>query len=266
MKKGVSLLVLAIAIIVVAVLAATLVLTLANSKDKDVAEPIVQITNIKEVEQLAASAWATAYASGERNITQLELVVDNALVASNVDKNRFEVTVTATGVIVIDKTLKVEEVPDLLEVPTLSIIANKLVITDLSGKADRYVIYVNGIEKATTTVNSVALDSLGLTTGTYNITIRSTASGYEDSDVSTSISYSVMSFVLGATTYYTRTGSTWMEWVSSAYNTVGATTSGDIVYVGGAYVTRGGSIPADATSLINSGATYGLYLQGGITQ
>ena len=178
------------------------------------------------------------------------------------DKNVFEATATTTGVTVVDKTIKVEEdKPDLLVVPIIAITENRLVITDASGKADRYVIYVNGVEKTTTTINNVALDSLGLTTGTYNIAVKSTSSGYADSEISSSESYSVISFMLGATTYYTRSGSAWIEWVNSAYNTVGATTSGDMVYVGGAYVTMAGSLPADATSLITSGATYGLYIQ-----
>ncbi len=261
MKKGISLIVLVITIIVVMVLAITVVISFSSSNEIDKSNTVVKITSAKQLEQLAAAAWADAYVAGERDVAKLKEAVDKAIATTDIDKNRFEVIVTTTGVTVVDKTLKVDEEPDLLAIPTIAITENRLVITDASGKADRYVIYVNGVEKTTTTINNVALDSLGLTTGTYNITVKATASGYADSELSTSASYSVISFMLGATTYYTRTGSAWTEWVNSAYNTVGATTSGDIVYVGGAYVTMAGSLPAEATSLITSGAIYGLYIQ-----
>ena len=264
MKKGISLIVLVITIIVMIILAATVIISLTNTNIINRADQAVQLTNAKQVQDLVALAWADAYAGGERDIVKLQEAVDKVVEESKIDTNRFEITVTTGGVTVVDKNeqTKPEDTtpePVVLTAPTVAVSNNTLTITDTNAKVDRYIIYVNGVEKTTTTVKTFALDELDLTTGTYKITVKATASGFEDSQASAEATYSVISFVIGTTTYYTRTGSTWTEWVNSKYNKAEATTSGTNLYVGSAYVTTSGSTAVDATATINAGATYSLY-------
>ncbi len=263
-KKGISLIVLVITIIVMIILAATVIISLTNTNIINRADQAVQLTNARQVQDLVALVWADAYSAGERDVVKLQEAVDKALEENKVDTNRFEVTVTPGGVTVVDKNeqTKPEDItptPVVLAAPTTAVSNNILTITDTNSKVDRYIVYVNGVEKTTTTAKTFALDTLDLTTGTYTVTVKATASGFEDSPASADVTYSVISFVIGTTTYYTRTGSTWNEWVNSMYNKAEATTSGTNIYVGSAYVTTSGSTAVSATATISAGTTYSLY-------
>ena len=61
MKKGISLIVLVITIIVMIILAATVVISLSNTGIIDRADQAVQLTNEKQVQDLAAMVGAEKY-------------------------------------------------------------------------------------------------------------------------------------------------------------------------------------------------------------
>ena len=111
MKKGISLIVLVITIIVMIILAASVIIAMTNNGIIDRASQAVQLTDEKQVQDLAAIAWAEAYLDEDRTDT-LEKVVKDALVAQgvtltewNIDVSEKGVSVTKKGVVVQDDTI-----------------------------------------------------------------------------------------------------------------------------------------------------------------
>ena len=97
-KKGISLIVLVITIIVMIVLAGAIILSLNNAGIIQKANQAVKDTDEATVKELAQMAWAEAYASGRRDVKELQAWVDEALVKNGVDTNEYVVTATLQGV------------------------------------------------------------------------------------------------------------------------------------------------------------------------
>ncbi len=108
-KKGISLIVLVITIIVMIILAATVVITLTNTGIIDRANEAVNASDKKQVEHLAALAWAEAYTAGIRDQFILETKVNEKLKESNVDANRFNIEVSKKGINVQAKQLELND-------------------------------------------------------------------------------------------------------------------------------------------------------------
>ncbi len=96
--KGISLIVLVITIIVMIVLAGAIVLTISNSGIMDKATNAVTQTNYNTVKELANMAWAEAYADGARTQNDLEEAVYEVLESNKIDKDKYGVYVTTSGV------------------------------------------------------------------------------------------------------------------------------------------------------------------------
>ena len=144
---------------------------------------------------------------------------------------------------------------------TTTLSANTLTISNVPSGVTQFAIYASGTLKKTVTTTTVDLSTLGLTNGTYTITVKPAGTGYTNATASTSKSYTVIAFTIAGTTSYTRSGSTWTEWVNSSYNTSSAYISSSKVYVGSKYVTTtsGGSTAVSSTATITSGTAYGTY-------
>ena len=108
MKKGISLIVLVITIIVMIILAAAVVIAMSNNGIIDRASQAVQLTNEKQVQDLAALAWAEAYLDESRTDT-MEKAVKDALAAQGVTDTNWNITVSDTGVVVTAKNNAVVE-------------------------------------------------------------------------------------------------------------------------------------------------------------
>ncbi len=101
-KNGISLIVLVITIIVMIILAASVVIALNNTGVIDKASHAVKITDEKQVQDLAALAWAEAYLDESRTDT-IENVVKEELEKHGVTDDNWNINVTDTGVTVTSK-------------------------------------------------------------------------------------------------------------------------------------------------------------------
>ena len=108
-KKGISLIVLVITIIVMIILAATVVISLTSNGIIDKANDAVNASDKKQVEHLAALAWAEAYTAGIRDQFMLEMEVKEALRQQGVNVNDYDITVDNTGVNMNKDTLQKNE-------------------------------------------------------------------------------------------------------------------------------------------------------------
>ena len=106
MKKGISLIVLVITIIVMIILAASVIIAMNNNGVIDRASQAVQLTDEKQVQDLAALAWAEAYLDEDRTDT-MEKVVKDALAAQGVTDANWNISVSDTGVVVTSKNAKI---------------------------------------------------------------------------------------------------------------------------------------------------------------
>ncbi len=101
-KQGISLIVLVITIIVMIILAASVVITLSNNGIIDKASQAVQLTDEKQVQDLAALIWAEAYLDEERTDT-IENVVKERLKEQGITDTDWDIKVSDTGVTVVVK-------------------------------------------------------------------------------------------------------------------------------------------------------------------
>ena len=105
MKKGISLIVLVITIIVMIILAASVVITLSNTGVINRASEAVDATNESQVQDLAALIWADAFMDNKRG-TDLVNEVTTKLSEQGITSDKWNVTVTDTGVSIISKNAK----------------------------------------------------------------------------------------------------------------------------------------------------------------
>ncbi len=105
-KKGISLIVLVITIIVMIILAATVVISLTSSSVIDRANQAVQLTDEKQVQDLAAITWSEMYLDNHRD-DDLRREVMEKLVEQGVDTNKYHIVVSNTGVSVSTTPTKV---------------------------------------------------------------------------------------------------------------------------------------------------------------
>ena len=98
-KNGISLIVLVITIIVMIILAASVVITLSNTGIINKASDATQITNIKQVEQLATLIWADGYSDNLKGSQLKDYVLDN--MQDYIDD--YTIIVTDKGVTVTNK-------------------------------------------------------------------------------------------------------------------------------------------------------------------
>ncbi len=103
MKKGISLIVLVITIIVMIILAASVVITLSNTGVIDKASHAVQLTDEKQVQDLAAMVWAEAYLD-ETKRADIVNVVTQELAKQGVTSDKWDISVSSTGVTVATKS------------------------------------------------------------------------------------------------------------------------------------------------------------------
>ncbi len=101
-KQGISLIVLVITIIVMIILAASVVITLSNTGVINRASQAVDLTNEAAVQDLAALTWADAYMDNKRG-TELVSEVTTKLGEQGVTADKWNITVTDTGVTVTNK-------------------------------------------------------------------------------------------------------------------------------------------------------------------
>ena len=107
MKKGISLIVLVITIIVMIILAASVVITLSNTGVIDRAGQAVDLTNEASVQDLAALTWADAYLDNLRGQDLID-EVEKKLEEQGVTKDKWNITITETGVNIAEKATSVE--------------------------------------------------------------------------------------------------------------------------------------------------------------
>ena len=101
-RKGISLIVLVITIIVMMILAASVVITLSNTGIVERASQAVQLTDEKQVQDMAAIAWADCYIEEYRGSALVEEVT-RRLASQGVSTTDWNITITDTGVTVKDK-------------------------------------------------------------------------------------------------------------------------------------------------------------------
>lgn len=97
-KKGVSLIVLVITIIVMLVLASAVALSLSNGDVIKSAENAVCKTNLKEVEEIANTAWVEAYSLGIREKTDFVSAIQEAFLEHDINKEDYTIQVDENGV------------------------------------------------------------------------------------------------------------------------------------------------------------------------
>ncbi len=102
MKKGISLIVLVITIIVMIILAASVVITLSNTGIINRASEAVDLSNERQVQDLAALIWSDAFMDRKRG-SALETEVTTKLSEQGVTSDKWNITVTDTGVSVKNK-------------------------------------------------------------------------------------------------------------------------------------------------------------------
>ncbi len=98
-KQGISLIVLVITIIVMIILAAAVVISMSNNGIIEKASHAVNLTDEKQVQDLAALVWAEAYLDESRT-DSMEKVVKDELEKHGVTEDKWNITVTDTGVTV----------------------------------------------------------------------------------------------------------------------------------------------------------------------
>ena len=108
-KQGISLIVLVITIIVMIILAASVVISLNNTGIINKANTAVQLTDEKQVQDLASLIWAECYLDPARK-ENIENEVKTELEKQGITADKWNITVTETGVSVTSKT--VETKPD----------------------------------------------------------------------------------------------------------------------------------------------------------
>ena len=94
-KEGISLIVLIITIIIMIVLASAVVITLSNTEIINKASNAVNVTNQKEVQDLAVLIWADAYME---NVSDIEGYITNKLQEQGVDTNKYTIVADKSGV------------------------------------------------------------------------------------------------------------------------------------------------------------------------
>ena len=102
MKKGISLIVLVITIIVMIILASSVVVTLSNTGIINRASEAVELTNEKQVQDMAAIIWADVFMNNKRGQDLIDGVTTK-LAEQGVTADKWNITVTATGVTVTNK-------------------------------------------------------------------------------------------------------------------------------------------------------------------
>ena len=105
-KQGVSLIVLVITIIVMAILVTTVVLSINEDDISGKADTAVEKTNLSEIQNIAALAWADAYANKLAGKTvDIEKRVEEVLEKNNIDtKTKYHLYFTKNGVEVVERT------------------------------------------------------------------------------------------------------------------------------------------------------------------
>ena len=101
-KKGISLIVLVITIIVMIILAAAVIISMNNTGIIDKASHAVNLTDEKQVQDLASLLWAEAYLDEDRTDT-MENVVKAGLAENKITDTDWDITVSDTGVTVSKK-------------------------------------------------------------------------------------------------------------------------------------------------------------------
>ena len=101
-KKGISLIVLVITIIVMIILAAAVVISLNNTGVINKASHAVELTNEKQVQDMAALVWAECYLDPDKR-ENIETSVKAELEKQGITEDKWNITVTNTGVTVTNK-------------------------------------------------------------------------------------------------------------------------------------------------------------------
>ena len=96
-KKAISLIVLVITIIVMIILAAVVIVTLSSNNIIGRAEDAVNVTNLKQMQELAHVGWVEAYAGGARTKEALETAVTEYLANSGVEQAILDGDVQVVG-------------------------------------------------------------------------------------------------------------------------------------------------------------------------
>ena len=102
-KKGISLIVLVITIIVMIILAASVVISLSNTGIINKANQAVQLTDERQVQDLAGLVWAECYLDTAKK-ADIVNSVKTELANQGVTEDKWNITVTETGVTVTPKT------------------------------------------------------------------------------------------------------------------------------------------------------------------
>ena len=97
MKKGISLIVLVITIIVMTILAASVVITLSNTGVINRASQAVDLTNEKQVQELASMIWMEEYMTGSRGADLIHKVIIK-LSQSNIRVNDWNINISNAGI------------------------------------------------------------------------------------------------------------------------------------------------------------------------
>ena len=101
-KQGISLIVLVTTIIVMIILAASVVISLSNTGIIDRANQAVNLTDERQVQELASLAWVDAYWDNDR-VDSIETVVKEKLEEQGVTEDKWNIIVTDNGVTVTKK-------------------------------------------------------------------------------------------------------------------------------------------------------------------
>ena len=109
MKKGISLIVLVITIIVMIIIAAVVVISLSNTGIIDRADQAVQLTNEKQVQDLAAMIWSEKYMDKYRGEDLTREVLEE-LEAEGITTDDWNITITDSGITVKDKVTSAKEI------------------------------------------------------------------------------------------------------------------------------------------------------------
>ena len=110
-KQGISLIVLVITIIVMVVLVAAVVLSLSNTGIINKANQAVDISNEKQVQNLAAIVWADAYMDNKRE-GDLSKEVKDKLKEYGIEEDKWEIEVSNTGVNIKRKEIIIQTIPE----------------------------------------------------------------------------------------------------------------------------------------------------------
>ena len=293
-KNGISLIVLVITIIVMIILAAAVVIAMTNNGIIERANQAVNLTNEKQVQDLASLIWAEAYMDPAKK-TDIENVVKEELRQQGITDDKWDITISSTGVTVksrisggeiikpenkneINITIRQDEDSyETIDMEDYVITINGEAYTALGtytvpvGATVECTIAFRGIlgmEPYITYNGIVVIDGRGdpyTFTANKDVTISLGGTTGETFADIIQVPNGHISATIGARKIVVEAGTTWAQWLADGNKRIGyygeVSISGNAIKYDESYFVRYNGVNVLPTDVIVSGAEYEMYWQ-----